>query len=248
TIALVVVVLAAAEAVARLGWVSRLVLPAPSRVAAVLWDGVADGSYWSATWATMGPTFAGFALSAAVAITMGAVLASVPRLEAVVMPLVFAIQSTPKIAIAPLIVLWLGFGVTGKITVVAVVSFFPILVNTLAGMRIQERDRVDLLRALGAGKMQLLRYIRLPNALPYIFAGLHVGIIFALIGAVVAEFVGSDSGLGYQLMQQKALFDVPGVFGSIVLLMVCGIVLDKLLAFLERRIVFWAADTSAVSV
>ncbi|WP_037066635.1 ABC transporter permease [Pseudonocardia acaciae] len=248
TVAVVAVVLAAAEAVARSGAVSRLILPAPSEVFAALVGGIRDGSFLDATWDTVWPTVVGFVLSSVVAIATGGLLGSLPRLESVLMPLVYAIQATPKVAIAPLVILWFGFDAPGKIVVVGIVTFFPVVVNTLAGMRIREREKAELMRAMGATKMQVFRYIRLPNALPYIFAGLHVGIIFSLIGAVVAEFVGSRAGLGYLLVQQKALFDVAGVFASIVLLMVIGIVFNRIMVIAERRIVFWAEDTTGTPI
>lgn len=248
TAVVVLVILGAAEVSAQQRWVSHLVLPAPSDVFGALRAGFISGRYWAAILATLGATFAGFAIASAIAILVGGILGSVKRLEDVFMPLVFALQATPKIALAPLVILWLGFGAESKIVVVGIICFFPVLVNTLAGMRIRDRDQVELLRVLGASKYQLLRYIRLPNAVPYIFAGLHVGIIFALLGAVVAELIGSDAGLGYLLIQEQALFNVPGVFAIIMILMFVGIILNRIVVAVESRVAFWAQDTSKVEI
>lgn len=243
-----VVMTVLAEFAARKELVSSLILPAPSAVVQALWGGVGSGLYLTHMMATLIPSVIGFGAAAVVAITLGGVLGSVPRLEKIFMPFVIAFQSTPKIAIAPLIVLWLGFGSVSKTTIIGVVAFFPILVNTIHGMRIHERERVELMRVMGASSTQLFRYMRLPNAVPYIFAGLHVGVIFSLIGAVVAEFVGTRAGLGYLMLQQKALFNVPGVFALLLMLMFIGVLLHLIMKFIERKVAFWAQDSSVVSV
>ncbi|MEO2108631.1 MAG: ABC transporter permease [Actinomycetota bacterium] len=243
-----VVVTLLTELAARNEVVSSLILPAPSAVIQALWGGITSGLYITHMWATLVPSVIGFVVSAVIAIALGGVLGSVQRLEKIFMPFVIAFQSTPKIAIAPLIVLWLGFGSVSKSTIVGVVAFFPILVNTIHGMRIHERERVELMRVMGASSTQLFRYMRLPNAVPYIFAGLHVGVIFSLIGAVVAEFVGTRAGLGYLMLQQKALFNVPGVFALLLMLMLIGVFLHLIMLYIERKVAFWAQDSSLVSV
>lgn len=237
-----------AELAARNELVSTLILPAPSAVFRNLVDGLGSGLYITHMMATLIPSVMGFVVSAVVAIALGGLLGSVQRLEKVFMPFVIAFQSTPKIAIAPLIVLWLGFGWLSKSSIVGIVVFFPILVNTIHGMRIHERERVELMRVMGATNLQLFRYMRLPNAVPYIFAGLHIGVIFSLIGAVVAEFVGTRAGLGALMLQQKALFNVPGVFALLFMLMFIGVMMHLIMRVIERKVAFWARDTSVVSV
>lgn len=243
---LAAVLLAAAELAARGELVSELILPAPSAVLNALVDGFAGGTYWRHIWSTVSATGLGFALAATTAILLAGALASVPFLERVLLPFVVAFQTLPKIAVAPLIVLWLGFGSLGKTFVVTVVCFFPILVNALQGLKIRDRNQYELMRSLGASRWQMFRYLRMPNALPYIFAGLHIGVIFSLIGAVVSEFVGSRSGLGYILLSDKAQFNVPGVYAILTLLMVLGLGLHWIMKVAERRVAFWAQEVTVV--
>jgi NitT/TauT family transport system permease protein len=242
-----VAVLGLAEVAARNEWVSRLILAAPTDVARTLWAGLADGIYWRHIGSTMQATLGGFLLAAVSGIAIAGLLASVPRLERVFLPIIVALQTVPKIAIAPLIILWLGFGGGGKTVIVTIVCFFPILVNSLQGLRMRDRAHLELMQSLGATRWQMFRYVRVPNSLPYIFAGLHISILFALLGAIVAEFVGSRAGLGWLLLQARAQFNVAGVFAILILLMVIGLVLHHAVHWLERRIAFWAKDVTAVA-
>jgi NitT/TauT family transport system permease protein len=244
---LLIMLLGLAEAAAGRGWVSRLVMPAPSQVWAVLVDGFASGFYLPHLRSTVGSIFAGFAIAATAAITIAGTLASIPVLERVLTPFFVAFQSMPKVAIAPLIVIWFGFGELSKIVIVITACFFPILMNALHGLKVRDRDHLELMRSLGATRLQLFVRLRLPHALPYIFAGLHVGVIFALIGTVVAEFVGTNAGIGYVMLQSKANFDLPSVYACLLLLMVIGVLLHGVMKQLEKRVAFWAQDISQVS-
>lgn len=241
---LVAVMVSVAEYAAQREMVSSLILPAPSLVFRVLVEGIADGYYLGHLGSTLYAMLAGFALSAFVAITIAGILASSETLERILTPFIVALQSMPKIAIAPLIVLWFGFGDVSKIVVVAVVCFFPMMVNALQGLKIRERDHFELMQSLGANRWQLFANLRLLHAVPYMFAGLHLGIIFALIGTVVAEFVGTASGIGYALLQSKAQFDVAGVYACLVLLMILGVTLNAITRFIERRAAYWIEDVS----
>lgn len=237
--------IALAEVAANRQWVNPLILPNPSSVWAALVDGFERGIYWRHIRSTVFSTLAGFGSAALVAITIGGILAAVPRLERIFYPFIVAFQTLPKVAVAPIIILWLGFGTQSKVVVIATICFFPILVNTLQGLRIRDKERLELLRSLGASRWQLFRYLRFPDALPYVFAGLSIGVVFALIGTVIAEFLGSREGLGVLLVQQQAAFNVPGMFAALILLMVVGLILNAVTRFAERKIVFWAADLSA---
>ena len=247
TVTIGIALLSLAEIAGASGWISPLILPRPSAVWQSLVDGFSTGLYWRHIQSTLLSTMAGFGLASVSAIVIAGLLASVPWLERVFIPYIIAFQSLPKIAIAPLVILWLGFGESSKITIVALICFFPILINSLQGLKLRNREHFELLRSLGATRWQLFRFLRIPGSLPYVFAGLHIGVIFALIGAVVAEFVGSRAGLGYTLMQQKAVFNVPGVFALLVLLMIAGLLLNWIMTTLERKIAFWAEDVSVVS-
>lgn len=235
-----VALLAGAEWLARSGLISPLLFPPPSAVWRALVGGFGSGLYVENILSTLAATGMGFLAAAVIAVTFAGLLASIPLLERLLVPFIVAFQSMPKIAIAPLVVLWFGFGLFGKVAIVTMAAFFPIMVNSLTGLKIRSRDHLELMRSLSATKWQMLRYLRIQSALPYIFAGLHVGAIFALIGSVVAEFVGSDAGLGYLMLQAKAQFDVPSVFACLVLLMLIGIGLHAIMGAIENRVAFWA--------
>lgn len=243
-----VILVLTAEVAARNKWLSPLVLPAPSQIWAALVDGISSGVYIDNTLSTLSSVVIGFVLGAVVAITLAGVLSSIPFLEKVLTPFIVAFQSMPKIAIAPLIVIWFGFGDVSKIVIVLTVCFFPILINALHGLKVRDRDHYEMFQSLGANRWQMFYRLRLPHAVPYIFAGLHIGAIFALIGTVVAEFVGSNSGVGYLMLQAKATFDTPAVYACLLILMMIGILLHVVMVQLETRVAFWANDVSRVSV
>jgi len=231
-----------AELAARRHWVSSLILPRPSDVWDALIDGWRTGLYTDHILSTVGATLTGFAVATIVAVGLAGLFTGVPRVERILLPFIVSFQTLPKIAIAPIVVLWLGFGTRSKVAIIAAICFFPILVNTLQGLRLRDRERLELFRSLGASRWQLFRHLRVPDALPYIFAGLNIGLVFALIGAVIAEFLGSGSGLGVLLIQQQVAFNVPGMFAVLILLMIVGLVLNGLVKLAERKLLFWAAD------
>lgn len=244
---LLVGLLALAEIAARNGWVSKLVMPAPSQVWDVLVDGFGSGFYQPHLLSTVGSIFTGFAIAGTLAIMIAGTLTSIPVIERVLTPFFVAFQSMPKVALAPLIVIWFGFGGISKIIIVITACFFPILMNALHGLKLRDRDHLELMRSLGASRLQLFMRLRLPQALPYIFAGLHIGVIFALIGTVVAEFVGTNAGVGYVMLQAKANFDIASVYACLLLLMAIGVTLHALMKQIEKRIAFWAQDISQIS-
>lgn len=227
-------------------WVSSIIIPSPQNVVRALDAGfVSEGLWWQHLWSTLQATVVGFLISSALAIVIAALLSSSARLEQIILPFIIAFQTLPKVAIAPLILLWLGFGQTSKLTIVVVVCFFPVLVNALQGLRIRHLEQYELLKSVGASKWKIIWYLRVPYALPYVFAGLQIAIIFALIGAIVAEFVGNSAGLGYVLIQQKAVFNVSGVFAILFVLMVIGMTLHGIMRWIEVRMLFWASDVTA---
>jgi NitT/TauT family transport system permease protein len=242
SVVLLVVVLGIGEAVTRSGAVSQLLVPPPTAIFATLWSGITSGVYIAPLLNSMGAGLAGFLIATVLGFAIGGLLASLPRLERIVYPYIVAFQSTPLIAIAPLMIIWIGFGIESKIAVVVVVCFFPVLVNTLQGLRLRDRDRQELAVALGATRWQVFRYIRLPGSMPYVFAGLHVSALFAVLGAIVAEFVGARDGIGTLMNQQQALYNVPGVFAILIILMIVGLLVNLLMRLLERRVTFWARE------
>jgi NitT/TauT family transport system permease protein len=181
----------------------------------------------------------GFLLSASVAFVLGTLISQVRLVEATIYPYVVALQTLPKIAIAPLILVWVGLGIESKIIIAALVSFFPMLVNTIVGLKSASEDKLELMRALTASRTKTFFLVKLPEALPYIFAGLQIGIVLAVLGAIVGEFVGAKAGLGYLIIQMNYTMDVAGMFAVLVILGVMGIVLNILIAMLRRRVIFW---------
>ena len=145
----------------------------------------------------------------------------------------------PKVAIAPLIVIWFGFGDGSKIAIAALLAFFPMLINSFTGLRAVEPERIDLMRSLSASRFETYRIVKLPNAAPFIFAGLDMAVVYALLGTIVAEFLGAQQGMGVVITQAQAVTDVAGVFAALVILGAMGILLHSIVRGLERKIVHW---------
>jgi NitT/TauT family transport system permease protein len=174
-----------------------------------------------------------------VATLLGYGLAHFPIAERLLAPYIVASQSVPVVAIAPLLVIWFGTGLLSKIFVCALTVFFPILINTIVGVRSVERDLRDLMRTLEASRWQMIWLLEVPAALPTLLAGLKVGATLAVIGAVVGEFVASDRGLGYLLKQGQQLYDTPLIFVGIGTLMLLAQSLYGIVALIERLLLHW---------
>lgn len=240
TALLVVGLVGTVEVLVATGVLPDAVIARPSAVAGALGDLFATGRVWSHIWSTLSGAALGFSISACVGILLGAVFASLPRLAAIVYPIIVAFRALPTVAVAPLLVLWLGFGLESKVAVVAIITFFPILINSMEGMKVRHVDQVEILTALGASKLQVFKYLRAPGSVPFIVSGLHVGSYLALIGAVVAEFVGGNAGLGYSLEQQRTQFNVPGIYAFLALLMAAGLLTHVLMMVCEHRAKRWS--------
>lgn len=247
SLGLALVLLGLAEASARFGWVSPMILPRPTQVAQVLVEGLRDGYFLANIFSSLASLVAGFAAAFGAAIALAGLLSTSRFAERVLTPYIIAFQSMPKVAIAPLVVLWLGFGELSKVTIVAIVCFFPIMVNTVQGLKVRDRDHDELLRSLDASRWQHFRLMRMPHAVPYIFAGVRIGAVFALIGVVVAEFVGTNAGIGFALLQAKAQFDVPGVYACLVILMAMGLLLSFATSLVERGVARWMGEPNTAS-
>ncbi|MCC7487462.1 MAG: ABC transporter permease [Burkholderiales bacterium] len=225
--------------------VSPLILPAPSKIVAALYQGIRSGVLIDGSLVTLWEIVLGYLLSAACAFVLGTLVSQFRLIEATVYPYVVALQTLPKIAIAPLILVWVGLGIESKVIVAALVSFFPMLVNTIVGLKSASADKLELMHALSASRAKTFFLVKLPEALPYMFAGLQIGIVLAVLGAIVGEFVGAKAGLGYLIMQMNYNLDVAGMFAVLVILGVMGIVLNLLISYVRRRVIFWqGADES----
>src|ERR1051325_1866121 len=178
-------------------------------------------------------------LGVAAGFAFGAAVALVPAIERLVYPYMVAFQTVPKVAIAPLFILWFGYGLMSKVVIAALVCFFPVLVSVMSAFHTTDRDQLDMMRACGASGWQTFIHLRIRAALPIIFNGLEIAAVFAVIGAVVGEFVGAQAGLGYLITTLNFNLDVPGVFAVLILLSLLGIILHDIVRRLGRRLVFW---------
>jgi NitT/TauT family transport system permease protein len=214
------------------------VLPTPAAV----FDRIIEtwtGQLFSATLVTGKETLIGFVVAIAVAVPLAVLITYSKIAERFLYPMMVSSQVVPKVAIAPLFVVWFGFGLTPKVLIAFLIAFFPIVIDTTVGLRSVDPGMIHLARSMGASEMQTFRKVRLPNGLPSFFGGLKVAVTLAVIGAVVGEFVGSSNGLGYVLITATGNVDTPLVFGSIIMMSLIGIVLFALLEMIERVATPW---------
>ena len=230
------------QGVAWLGGYPAFILPSPGTVVARLGSLVGDGSLWRHTSVTLRVVLAGLGMGALAATLVGYGLAHSPVAERLLAPYFVGSQSVPVVAIAPLLVIWFGTGLLSKVLVCALTVFFPILVNTMVGIRSVERDLHDLMRSLEASRWQTIWQLEVPAALPVFMGGLKVGATLAVIGAIVGEFVASDQGLGYLLKQGQQLYDTALVFVSIGTLIVLAQALYGAVALAERVLLRWQVE------
>jgi NitT/TauT family transport system permease protein len=215
------------------------ILPSPADVAVTLGRTLANGTLWRHARVTLSEIFVGLALGLTTATVLGYVLARSPFLERLLAPYIVASQSVPVVAIAPLLIIWFGSGRLSKVLISALIVFFPVLVNTVVGIRSVEKDLRDLMRSLGAGRWQTFRLLEVPAALPVLLGGLKIGVTMSVIGAVVGEFVGADQGLGFLINQARGLFDTPLVFVAILALVAIALALYGTVMLLEMWLLRW---------
>lgn len=236
-----VLVLGAWQVYAAASGIGSATLPSPTDVASAL------ASNFSLLMSNAGTTLAevllGYAAAIAIALPIAALIRSSRLVERAVYPWLVVSQTIPIPAIAPVIVLWTGFDIRPKLIVIVLVCFFPIVVNTVDGLRAGEDDVAELLRSLGASRWQRFRLAQLPPALPLIFSGLKIAAALSVIGAVFAEWVGSSSGLGYLILQANAQLETSIVFAAVVLLALIGVALFALVATAERLALPWYRAT-----
>lgn len=220
--------------------VSEFLVPSPGDVVAAFTD---QTTYLlDQTKITLIETVEGFVLAILVGVPGAMLIASSRVVERTVYPILLAVNSVPKVAIAPILVVWMGFGQLPKVVMVLLLCFFPIVLSTASGLRSTPAELVELVSSLDAGRLQTFRKVRLPAALPQIFVGLKTAISLAVIGAVIAEFVGADAGLGFIIVQSGASADTALAFASMGLLSLISIVLFYLLVALERWLVPWSEE------
>jgi NitT/TauT family transport system permease protein len=219
------------------GW-EKFIVPTPPDVAHALWD--ARDQLPSHVWATLLETLEGYALAIAVGVPLAVAIAYSRILERSIYPVLVAVNAVPKIAIAPILILWMGFGAGPKIVMVFLICFFPIVLSTATGLQSTPPELSELIRSLSASHFQMFWKVRFPAALPQIFVGLKVAITLAVIGAVIGEFVGASEGLGYVIIFSQGQAQTPLAFGAIVLLSVLSIALFYSVVAVERLLIPWA--------
>jgi NitT/TauT family transport system permease protein len=227
------------ELIVRLGNYPPFILPSPGRVYAKFLVIAGDGTLWRHTQITLVEIFGGLALGLTTATLLGYILAKSRLVERILSPYIVASQSIPIVALAPLLVIWFGFGSLSKILVCALTLFFPVLINTIIGIRSAERDLIDLMRSLEATRWQVFIMLEVPAALPVLLGGLKVGVTLSVIGAVVGEFVGADRGLGFLVNLARGLFDTPLMFVALFTLVAIAVSLYAAVAVLEGLLLSW---------
>ncbi|MBI4338404.1 MAG: ABC transporter permease [Chloroflexi bacterium] len=212
-------------------------LPAPSAIAVEL--AASRALYLRHTWVTLAEALLGFGFAFIGGVLLAALMAQSRTFLRAAYPILIASQTIPIIVVAPLLLIWVGYGLTPKIIVVVLIAFFPIVVNTLDGLRSVDPDMVNLMRTLGASRWQIFAKVRVPGAMPFLFSGTRVAVTFSVIGAVIGEWVGSSAGLGYLTRISVPLFLTARAFGAVVILAVMGILLFLAVAALERLALPW---------
>jgi putative hydroxymethylpyrimidine transport system permease protein len=243
-VSLVALVLGGWELLARLGDIEDYLLPAPSEVARALVDD--RGLLLPDTWVTAREVLLGFGLALAAGLAIAVALHLSPLLRKAFYPLVVASQAVPVVVISPILVIWLGFGIAPKLIVIALICFFPIVVNTLDGLQSVDRDQAKLFRTLDASRWDLFRRLELPSSLPYLFSGAKVAVAVSVIGAVFAELVGSDAGLGHAIQVGTAELLTARVFAAVLILSLMAIALFGLVAAAERLALPWIHGGASV--
>lgn len=231
---LMMVLLLVWEASVRVFEIPAFLLPAPTQIAELMID------EWSLIYmhsmATIWAILTGYLTAVIFALIVSALMIRFPLLERLIMPIFVGLQSVPKIAIAPLILVWIGAGMGSKIAVVMSIAFFPIVINTMAGFKEVDRGLTDVFKSVAATEQQMLFKLRLPYAIPYIFAGLRIATTLAVLGAIVAEWLAASNGLGYLVLSGSFNFNTARSFAAIIALAVIGTVFFNLMSWVESRV------------
>jgi NitT/TauT family transport system permease protein len=219
--------------------VSPFILPPPEAVILGLYHLMQEDGIFNHIGVTLLETLLGFLFASVIGIGLGVILGKVPWLERTLNPFVVATQVIPKIALVPLFIVWFGFGLTSKVVIAAVLAFFPILTNTLLGIKSLDAGHKDVMASINASRWDTFWALDLPSSLPYILTGMEVGIVLATIGAVVGEYLGGNEGLGHLAVDTMAAFEVDLLFGVIVLLTILGFGLYLCVVGLRRILTPW---------
>ena len=224
------------EFLARAMQLSALVLPPPSAVGATLWQGLRSGYFWPHIGQTVLELGLGLTAGCVLGLASGVLLGESAALRRLLMPYVVTSQVVPKLALAPLFIVWFGFGMTSTVVITALICFFPLMENTMTGIAQVDARRLELFRMLGATRWQTLLRLKIPAGLPGILAGFRVAVVLALVGAVVGEFIGGSQGLGALIIASQGMMDTPLMFAVLVLITLLGLGLYQCAVALEKRL------------
>ena len=224
--------------------IPRYILPAPSKVLSTIFN-EADVLFEETGYTTV-EAMLGLGVGVIAAIFLGIFASRFPLVEKTVMPIAIFVKVTPILAIAPLFAIWFGFGMTPRILIVAVVTFFPMLVNTIVGLRSTDKNTVDYMKSLGARESEIMFRLRIPFAAPYMFASLKISVPLSVIGAVIGEWFGSNRGLGNLIMVSHGNLNMSTLFASVFLLAFIGVVAISLISFIEKRVTFWHPTSESI--
>lgn len=229
--------------IAELAFVSRILLPGPAETFEELWDttkNIATGGHIAAAlWITTQETLLGFLAAAILGFVLGVVVGETRLGKRAVMPYLVGLNALPKVAFAPVFVAWFGFGINSKIVMALFIAFFPVIVSTAAGLYAVSADSLMLFQSMESSRWQTLRKLKLQSALPFIFAGLKTAAVFAVVGAVVGEYLGGGKGLGELIRLSAQTLRIDRVFAMIVYLGIIGLILYGFVAWVERKLLFW---------
>jgi NitT/TauT family transport system permease protein len=228
-------------------YVSESILPHPKDIVVSFYELAGSEFVWDDVGATLWEAVAGFALGAALGLALAIPSGLSPIMRQMLNPYAVALQVTPRIAIAPLIIAWAGFGYNSKIWIAAIIAFFPVYVNALTGILTVDEDAREMFRSLGASRWQTFTHLMVPSSLPIMFAGLKTAAGLALVGAVVGEFISAERGLGVLVQQFSSQLAISDAFAVILMLMFLGLLLYGTMEWLERATVFWLHDARLVA-
>lgn len=228
-----------------------ILMPGPFEIAESFWSNLisifSGGFMLNHLITTFTEVAIGFAIAISIGLSLGGLISEFRAARTVMMPYIVAFNATPRIALAPIFLIWFGFGPESKVMMAAATSTFPVLIGTIAGLAATDRMTIRLMRAYGATRWQIFRKVRMYHALPYIFAGLETGVVLAVIGAIVGEFMGGNSGLGYVIVVAQESLNLSLAFAALLLLSLFGLTLHRLVILVRQRTVYWMDEDEGVT-
>jgi NitT/TauT family transport system permease protein len=226
--------------------VNEIILPTPSRIGEALVVQLQTSVFWSNLWVTSQEALLGFMFATLFAIIAGTFISQIRIVDKTFMPYLVGFQAIPKVALAPIFLIWFGLGQTSKVVLAATIAFFPILINIIEGLKSADNDQIRMLRVFGASRAQIFFKVQVPCALPFFFAGLDVGILLAILGAVVGEFLGSQAGLGNMVLVAQFNFETPTMFAILLVLSAMGIIAHIIVKAFQRKFAFWGDSSNFI--